>query len=337
MNFSVHKIQTENGINYLNIFLMLLSCFFAFFIPFHLFLFVYAVMGPLHYLTEISWLEKRNFFVPVKRDVLVYSIVCVLLFGGIFIPRIADFTTSMIAFAVIFTLIIVLIKNNIIKYIAIAVTLIIIAASFKDSLLVQKNNLLPIVIFSILFPTIIHVYVFTGIFLAGGALKQKLFSGYLSVGVFIACTVIFFLIVPRDLPTVSNELKHMFDKFRMMNKALMYVFGMNDYKTVKDIWIQKEETIYNSPYAFAVMRFIAFAYCYHYLNWFSKTSVIKWHDVSKTRMLLIIFLWIVSVGLYAWNYNVGFYALFILSMLHVFFEFPLNLISIKNLFTTTKR
>ena len=49
-------------INYLNIGLMLASCAIALYIPFELFLFAYAVLGPAHYLTEISWLQKRRFF-----------------------------------------------------------------------------------------------------------------------------------------------------------------------------------------------------------------------------------------------------------------------------------
>ena len=49
-------------INFLNIGLMLISCVVALFIPFELFLFAYAVLGPAHYLTEISWLQKRRFF-----------------------------------------------------------------------------------------------------------------------------------------------------------------------------------------------------------------------------------------------------------------------------------
>src|SRR5215813_1986954 len=49
-------------VNYLNICLMILSAAFAFCLPFELFLFSYAVLGPLHYLTEISWLHERRFF-----------------------------------------------------------------------------------------------------------------------------------------------------------------------------------------------------------------------------------------------------------------------------------
>ena len=37
-----------------------------------------------------------------------------------------------------------------------------------------------------------------------------------------------------------------------------------------------------------VMRFIAFAYTYHYLNWFTKTRVIGWADILRRRGLTII-------------------------------------------------
>ncbi|MCC6181260.1 MAG: hypothetical protein IT237_05450 [Bacteroidia bacterium] len=50
---------TPNQINYANIGLMIISAFLAFLLPFELFLFSYAVLGPLHYLTEIGWLHKK--------------------------------------------------------------------------------------------------------------------------------------------------------------------------------------------------------------------------------------------------------------------------------------
>src|SRR6185503_18502004 len=53
-------------INYLNIGLMLVSCLLAFRFPFELFLFSYAILGPLHYLTEISWLHERKYFTESK-------------------------------------------------------------------------------------------------------------------------------------------------------------------------------------------------------------------------------------------------------------------------------
>src|SRR5689334_14804142 len=62
---------TIQQVNYLNIALMLVSTAVAFFVPFGLFLFAYAVLGPLHYLTQISWLHSRSYFTAGRRDHLV--------------------------------------------------------------------------------------------------------------------------------------------------------------------------------------------------------------------------------------------------------------------------
>jgi len=55
-------VTADDRINYLNIGLMLASCVLAFALPFELFLLAYAVLGPLHYLTEISWIHDRKYF-----------------------------------------------------------------------------------------------------------------------------------------------------------------------------------------------------------------------------------------------------------------------------------
>src|SRR5437868_14825736 len=57
-------------VEYINIGLMLLALVVASLIPFELFLFAYAVLGPLHYATEISWLYDRRFFAPRRIDAL---------------------------------------------------------------------------------------------------------------------------------------------------------------------------------------------------------------------------------------------------------------------------
>ena len=54
----------------LNLGLMLVALALAFILPFWLFLFSYAVLGPLHYLTEIGWLNKKQFFTTSKLDYL---------------------------------------------------------------------------------------------------------------------------------------------------------------------------------------------------------------------------------------------------------------------------
>src|SRR5262249_17970809 len=82
--------------------------------------------------------------------------------------------------------------------------------------------------------------------------------------------------------------------------------------------------LYGNPVALAVMAFIAFAYTYHYLNWFSKTSIIQWHHIPRRRSVAVGVVWLASVALFAYDYRVGLQWLFFLSFTHVALEFPLN-------------
>ena len=53
---------TLERINYVNIGLMFASAALACLMPFEAFLGAYAVLGPLHYLTQISWLHDRGYY-----------------------------------------------------------------------------------------------------------------------------------------------------------------------------------------------------------------------------------------------------------------------------------
>src|SRR6266704_2880603 len=79
-------------INYLNIGLMLISCVVALFIPFELFLFAYAILGPAHYLTEISWLQKRQFFTKGRHDFWLLGALGVLV--SFSVPWYSNTTTA---------------------------------------------------------------------------------------------------------------------------------------------------------------------------------------------------------------------------------------------------
>jgi hypothetical protein len=93
--------------------------------------------------------------------------------------------------------------------------------------------------------------------------------------------------------------------------------------------------VYESQTGILIMRFIAFAYTYHYLNWFSKTEIIRWHKVPKGRFIAVIVLWIASLAVYAYNYALGLQWLFFLSFSHVLLEFPLNFTSFVGIFKET--
>ena len=316
---------TDKGINLTNIALMLLSTGISFIIPFKLFLFVYAVLGPLHYLTEISWLDKRNFFIKQKTQIWPYIVIALLLTVAIFNEKsiLRYYSVSLIICVVVYTLCLVFSGKNSVSLLVSLFVLIIALAIKADKIMFL------ILAFGIFLPTIIHVFLFTGLFVLQGALKNKSVTAFISLGVFIACAVSFvFIHIPNSEILSVAEKGYIQKYFSIINQSLASVFNINFKGNSNDI--------FELPALIAVQRFIAFAYTYHYLNWFSKTSVIKWHDVSKTRLGVIAILWIVSVVFYYVDFRLGFMVLFLLSMVHVFLELPLNVHSVKGIINGIK-
>lgn len=292
---------------------MIVSCIVAFFIPFELFLFSYGVLGPLHYLTEIGWLHKKNYFTKGKYDFIFLTVICTALFYYTFNPpKDHLLVADLIAFSFFISLVFVFIKDWLYR---IALTVL---AALVVSLL---NNFDSYFIWiGIFLPTIIHVFIFTWLFMLYGVLKEKSFSGFLSVVVLIICAASFFLIQPSGLNyKVSENIRASYHMFDLLNFNLIQLFHMDSLNSVSEIFERNS--------GFVIMRLVAFAYTYHYLNWFSKTSVIKWHQVPKKVLAGTVILWIGSVAVYLYDYNLGIRTLFFLSFLHVFLEFPLNVVS----------
>jgi hypothetical protein len=329
MNVLQKSLSTDAGINYTNIMLMALSFVFSVLLPFETFLFVYAVLGPLHYLTEISWLEKRSFFVTNKKDIILFLVCGILFTTPVFIKGvpIQHYLSRIMMLAVFYAAIIVLVKNNTLKYI-LAVVFFFISMAKKDDY--TSSTFL---FYGILIPTIIHVFIFTGLFILFGALKTKSKSGFLSLLFFILCPVmLFFVNADFSIVNAGNYIQNNLASFEIINKSLIMIFGLDNTVTDLNTALQiNKSVLYSSSGAIMVARFIAFAYTYHYLNWFSKTSVIKWHEISKIRMFTILFLWVASVVFYLINYQLGFKILFLLSIMHVLLEFPLNVVTIKGI------
>ncbi len=337
--------MSTTQVNYLNIGLMIASAIFAFWIPFELFLFAYAVLGPLHYLTEISWLHKRQYFSPGKKDYIVLIVLTVLItlpaifsysfmqlgvrdangdlqftdsLRGVFtFFRDQNPSTMLIFFAFAMAIVFVLIKNAMQRFVAFILL-------FVLALILRTNNFVD-VLFAIFLPTLIHVFVFTGLFILLGALKGKSTSGLLSIVVFVGCAVSFFIISPEAAGyQVSGYAKESYDvSFFSLNQEIFRAFLHVDNAG--------NDMIYASSTGILITRFIAFAYTYHYLNWFSKTSIIKWHEVPRSWLVVIFTLWIASVALYYTNYELGLMCLYFLSFLHVVLEFPLNIQSMKQI------
>lgn len=282
-------------VNYYNIVAMLASAGLAFFIPFELVLLSYAILGPLHYLTEISWLNTRQFFTLKKYDYLLIAtvvIICVAL----------KFPTANLVYYT-FGLSFILLTIGKTLYRVLAFLLLIAMGYF-----LLTNNLLRTV-FGLYIPTLIHVYIFTGAFLLLGALRDKNFSGYAAFVVFLICPVL--------LCFLFTGVHH--------QPTQWAVDGYKYFTHINTTTLRNQSIdVYTDTASIILTRVIAFAYTYHYINWFSKTKVINWHRVSKLTAALIILIWIASVGLYFYDYHLGLKWLFILSLAHVILEFPLN-------------
>jgi hypothetical protein len=346
MNFS-----KDDKLNVLNIGLMMISCVIAFILPFETFLFVYAVLGPLHYLTEISWLHDRQYFTKGKYDYLILILIALLVLliklGNRYewhLPLTSEFKNKIMFLGLVGSLLLVFVKNGMMKIFGLFFILLMSNVIFKAD---KRDNLA--FFMAVLLPTLIHVYVFTGFFLLYGALKNRSKTGLLSLAVFIICPfLLYFLFQNTVFLPVSRYgiasyqangdgffrnnityLQKLFDvDFIQAKDALGNLLYYQD--TLKPA-IDNEKAsriIFHSKAGILLMRFIAFAYTYHYLNWFSKTEIIKWHQVPKMRFVAVIIIWVISISLYAYNYSFGMRWLYFLSLCHVLLEFPLNMISI---------
>jgi hypothetical protein len=181
------------------------------------------------------------------------------------------------------------------------------------------------IMIGVFLPTLIHVYLFTILFMVFGSLKKPTVYGVLTI-VILAFAPFFIFYNSLFFPGhISESVKTIFLESRFKNVIISFDQLLNDNPI--------SEFNFTSDIILKIQSFIAFAYTYHYLNWFSKTSIIGWNkNLSKFQILLVLIIWMASIALYAYSYKVGIIALFFLSMFHVIVEFPLNIISIKEVF-----
>src|SRR5215468_5165727 len=74
-------------LDYLNMGLMVGSAVIARAVPFGLFLVAYAVLGPLHYLTEIGWLHQRSYFAPRRSWAWLLAVMAFVAFMATLLPE----------------------------------------------------------------------------------------------------------------------------------------------------------------------------------------------------------------------------------------------------------
>ncbi len=396
----------DDKINYLNIVLMLVTMVLAYYCPFETFLFAYAFLGPLHYLTEISWLHDRQYFTKGKYDFIPLLLIGIALSYAAF-AKDAGFDMEfyntfvelglfdkLLVLALFSSLLFAFVKNLPVKIFSILFLFIFISGWFSEDNKEMNQSSTTVFALTSLLPTLIHVYVFTGLFMLFGALKSRSKTGLMSVGAFIILPIILIFVVPvksktnyisdygkeayyadgdgffytnvsimdhfdlTKAPNLTNkqyldsivnknsqsnqlpvaERKRISDSLSTMLSADFIVPNQDNEYYMKPIPVNKAipvnpkdfywSSVFFSTFGIMLMRFIAFAYMYHYLNWFSKTEVIRWHKVPKIRFAAVLLIWLAACGLYAYDYALGLSFLFFLSFTHVLLEFPLNMVSI---------
>lgn len=380
----IPKLSTRQVDN-LNIGLMILSLILAYILPFEVFLFSYAVLGPLHYLTEISWLHQKKYYVSVKKEqnkwifpLIVVLLSLVLTIDNIFsllnvkieLPSIIR-GTNIIFFLFGLAFILIMLRRNLHRIVAIsALTILCLALNLEKECISctdessnarieycdmqnkqgvknfirnrckdidadgflnpgtdfeQGYSYYPLVVLVTAYiPTLIHVYLFTMLFMLFGALKSNSTNGKIAVGLLILCGAMPFIFDADFIPyQISDYARKSYDvSFLDLNQLIFQNFGLGN---------TDPDTIYTSRIGIMLGRFIAFAYTYHYLNWFSKTSIIQWHKMPRLNLGIVLVMWAAAVSLYLYDYQTGLTALLLLSFLHVFMEFPLNFQSLRGI------
>jgi hypothetical protein len=326
----------------LNVILIIVSLALAFNLPFELFLFSYAFLGPLHYLTEINWLKEKNYFLKETKWVWLFVVMAFLVSTPLFLKllsptsigslpyykNITEFMNESVDEIIMISILLALgliyfkKKKQLILFLIVALAITLPALNYFPDMALTM---------AIFVPTIIHVYLFTLLFMVYGTLNSKSTPGVIAI--------VLLILVPFIIMISKINLT---DYFPLKEKTVGSFNGSNFgilTFNLSNLFMSKQDGTFNfmSVMAIKAQIFIAFAYTYHYLNWFSKTSIIGWNkNLSKTKTFTILAIWAVSVALYLYEYKIGFIALLFLSLIHVFLEFPLNMTSIKGIVAKVK-
>jgi hypothetical protein len=282
--------------------LMLSALVLSYILPFELIIFSYAILGPAHYLTEISWLHERSYFLPHRLFAITLIVATVLMvaFRGNF-PINSFLLVFLLGLCVALAFTEDWRSRTIIT--GIGALLALLSASYGT----------PAFILTILIPSLIHVSLFTLIFILVGYLNSG--GQFQLILAFVYILSIALILSYPPPPNVFGEISNLTPRFfGGLSEAIADLIGSE-----------------NVPVDSRLAGLLSFVYTYHYLNWFIKVRLINWHRMSKRRLVLIVLMYLASIGLYLYDYGLGLTLLFSLSLLHVVLEFPLNAISFRQL------
>ena len=284
--------------------LMLSAFAAAYLVPFELLLLAYVVLGPAHYFTEISWLHDRSYFLPHRGIAIGLTLLAI-------VAALID-NASWFGFAMCGALLVcaMLAATNS----AVESMLLFMVALALAAIMASSGQSFAVV--GILIPTLIHVSLFTLVFMTLGAIKAKSRVQAALVILYLVAIAAILLAPPTAEIRIASFAKAAQDYFGNVGPALSRLFGIPGLQL--DV---------------RLTSLLAFAYTYHYLNWFIKADVIRWADIPRSRLALVIAASAASTALYFYDYAFGFTFLLALSLVHILLEFPLDSLALRQLGT----
>ena len=326
------------NIDLINIVLIALSLTIALIFPFELFLYSYAILGPLHYITELNWLKGKNYFVNIRKSwmipflmaaiaVSIYPVVLHLWPNPstslkFYLNQLADGSNFLMIAVFFFSIALVSLKNQ--------KQLLAFGASLAIAILIYFILPTSFIYLAVFLPTLLHVYVFTALFILYGARKSNSLLGLITFFIMIIVPFIIYLLPDKlflNAPSETTLSTYLNSNMITVNAFLAQLIN----------GLESGDFYATSISGLKIQTFIGFAYTYHYLNWFSKTSIIGWYkELSPKEIMAIGLFWFAAIAIYFYDFQTGFIILFLLSFIHVVLEFPLNAITIKALLTFKK-
>jgi hypothetical protein len=271
-------------------------------VPFELLLLSYVVLGPAHYATEISWLHDRKYFLPQRGIAIALAAVAII---AALIDNASWFGFVMWSAFVMSALLAATTT-------ALQSTMLFMVALVLTAVLLSNGA--SIAVIGILLPTLIHVSLFTLVFMMLGAFRSGQKVQWVLVALYLAAIALILLAPPNAATLIPSFAAAGHDYFANVGPALGRLFGIPDLRL---------DTRLTS--------LLAFIYTYHYLNWFIKAEVIRWNAMSRGRLALVVAASAASTALYFYDYAFGFTVLLALSLAHIVLEFPLNSLALRQL------
>lgn len=266
--------------------------------PLETFLLAFCVLGPAHYLTELEWLAERRFFTTAAAArglgalSLLGAALATALEAGV-VPDSSRWPAQVVALAVLGAALGVLVRpERPLLPAALSASGVVVLAGTSWAKAV-------FVLLGVLLPTVLHVAGGTLLFLLSGSLRRGDLGDRVALVVMLGASA-WLLASPSPVVASAEVTQRYQEGFGWLDAQLAELTGLA------------------RP---ALVRWLAFAYTWHFLNWFGKLGT-TWRP---RRWPLLLGGWALAVTLYAVNPTWGFWFVAWPNLAHVLLELPLNL------------